>query len=335
MSNRRKRSIHSSDLSINPFSIAAKISKDISDNDGTSSAVQVKSDNSRKLKVPRLAKGSLAWDPNWPRTYPWVYRGEGDDASKYVFCRWCKEAGKNNSFTNGCEYFKKQALDRHVNTKDHKMVAAVRARSQTSLSTSFAIQAGTDQLKVMRNMRNMYFLIQHNVSTNTFENLCKLIEIQHNEKSGEFECGTHILNTSENVLPECDDDRAPYASYQNNVTARQFIESIGRVVEEEVLKELRSSGGWGIMIDESDTVSTEKTLAIISKHSREPGKPVYRFLGLISLTDSSANAIMAEIDRFVLAKNISYNDLNHVCTDGATTMTGNIYCSHCLEALLN
>ncbi|CAG8613681.1 3163_t:CDS:2, partial [Scutellospora calospora] len=140
---------------------------------------------------------------NWPKIYPWVYRGEGQ-LNKYIFCYWCKEASKNNNFSKGCRYFKKQSLDCHITTSDHEIVCAARMQSQATLYSSFAIQARNNQINIIKNMRNIYFLIQHNLSTNIFKSLYKLSKLQ-----------------------------PPYSSYQNNVTAREFIESIGYIIEQE------------------------------------------------------------------------------------------------------
>lgn len=58
------------------------------------------------------------------------------------------------------------------------------------------------------------------------------------------------------------------------------------------------------MIDESNTVTKEKTLAIVSKHIIS-NIPVYRFVGLIELKDCSANGIMKELNKFFEDKNLS------------------------------
>ncbi|CAG8698384.1 28572_t:CDS:2 [Racocetra persica] len=262
MSNHKTKPL---DLSINPFSIAAQLKTSANNGDDEVSTTSEEENN---------FQGPL---------------------NKYMFCLWCKEAGKNNNFTKGCEFLKKQSLDRHIITSDHQIVCAARIQSQVTLYSSFAVQAGTDQIKIMRNMRNIYFLIQHNLSTNIFEDLCKLSEIQRAENQNQFECGTEILNIFNNDF-SANDERAPYGSYQNNVSAHEFIKLIGHVIEQ--------------------------VLAIVSKHSIAPAKPLYRFLGLISLTNSTANTIIAKINRFVLAKNISYDKLMHICTDGASTMIG-------------
>ncbi|CAG8450994.1 11205_t:CDS:2 [Scutellospora calospora] len=202
------------DLSINLFSIAAQLKTSANNSDDEVSTTSEEENNSRQLKV---------------------HRGEGL-LNKYMFCLWCKEAGKNNNFTEGF-----------------------------TLYSSFAVQARTDQIKIMRNMCNIYFLIQHNLSTNIFEDLYKLSEIQRAENQNQFECGTEILNIFNNDF-SADDERAPYSSYQNNVSACEFIESIGRVIEQEIFQKLRNSDGWSIMIDENNTISTEKNLFILEHH---------------------------------------------------------------------
>ncbi|CAG8618526.1 6518_t:CDS:2 [Cetraspora pellucida] len=219
ISNRKPKSID-----INPFSIAAQLKE-----------------GSKMLIVNLLLKKV--------KTIPASLK-EGS-LTKFMFCHWCKEAGKNNNFTKGCEYFKKQYLDRHININDHWLVCAARIQSQITLHFSFAIQAGLIKLS-----------------------LYKLFEIQHGEDQNQFEC------------------------------------------------ELYKSNGWSLILDESNTVSAEKTLAIVSKHLIASAKPIYQFLGLILLTDSTANTIIAEINWFFQAKHISYDDLMHICTDGASTMIG-------------
>ena len=45
----------------------------------------------------------------------------------YCACEYCKDAGKNNAFTNGCLKFKKDALKKHVATVDHRVALAAKS----------------------------------------------------------------------------------------------------------------------------------------------------------------------------------------------------------------
>ncbi|CAG8813993.1 26316_t:CDS:1, partial [Gigaspora rosea] len=100
----------------------------------------------------------------------------------------------------------------------------------------------------------------------------------------------------------------------------EFIESIGHVIKQEMFQELCDTGGWSLMTDESNTISNEKTLAIVTKHSIALANTIYRFLGLVLLSDNTANTIVAEMNQFFKQKNILYDDLMHICMNGASTM---------------
>ncbi|CAG8755667.1 3404_t:CDS:2, partial [Racocetra persica] len=74
--------------------------------------------------------------------------------------------------------------------------------------------------------------LKHNLSTNIFESLYKLSEIQHVKNQSQFECSVDILNIFDNDFP-IDNEKVPYSNYQNNIAAREFIKSIGHVIEQE------------------------------------------------------------------------------------------------------
>jgi hypothetical protein len=58
-----------------------------------------------------------------------------------------------------------------------------------------------------------------------------------------------------------------YATYTNKVSGHELLLSLARPIEEAVVKEIRSSSCWSLLVDESNTVSTgEKNLALVSKH---------------------------------------------------------------------
>ncbi|CAG8791871.1 8098_t:CDS:1, partial [Racocetra persica] len=57
----------------------------------------------------------------------------------------------------------------------------------------------------------------------------------------QFECGIKTLNIFDNNQFANNDEQTPYSSYQNNISAHEFIESIGYVVEQETFQELYTS----------------------------------------------------------------------------------------------
>ncbi|CAG8776833.1 21534_t:CDS:2, partial [Gigaspora rosea] len=89
--------------------------------------------------------------------------------------------------------------------------------------------------------------------------------------------------------------RVEYGSYINNLAGKQFITVIARIIEEATLNELRSSKAWSLMIDE-----------------------IFQYLGIIKLHSASSNAILKDLDQFVLAKHLPLETLYHFGSDGAS-----------------
>ncbi|CAG8848079.1 7777_t:CDS:2, partial [Gigaspora margarita] len=111
----------------------------------------------------------------------------------------------------------------------------------------------------------MYWLVQHDIATNTITDLCNLINqpIQNAEEL-HIPSNVNILKNPSS-LQAIELSRNDYGSYNNNHARKDFIDAIGKVIEEEVCHEIRKSSVWSLMIDESNTVIKEKTLAILNK----------------------------------------------------------------------
>jgi hypothetical protein len=88
-----------------------------------------------------------------------------------------------------------------------------------------------------------------------------------------------------------------------------------------LIDEIKASGQWSILIDESTTITDEKHLVLVSKHIAN-NVPVLRYLGLIELDDCSANNITTQIKSFLNKKGLQIKDIAHFGSDGASVMTG-------------
>src|SRR5436305_78179 len=81
------------------------------------------------------------------------------------------------------------------------------------------------------------------------------------------------------------------------------------------------SNNWSVMIDETNSITDEKHLAIISRHISH-NVPVTRYLGIINLDELNAEAITSNLKNFILAKGLNVKNLLHFGSDGAVTLTG-------------
>ncbi|CAG8854412.1 6490_t:CDS:2, partial [Gigaspora margarita] len=215
----------------------------------------------------------------------------------------------NNIFTEGTEWFKEQYLIQHLNSKNHQKAQEIELHTQLTIHEK--------NLRIIQNMRNMYWLVENNIATFNIKDLCSLVEMQIQNKE-EYIISTSactirsvFLNTT--VL----DERCKYGSYSNNYAGRDFIEAIVRVIEESTIKELFKSLTWSIMIDKSTTITNHKNFAIVSKHLVN-NILCYRYLEIIQLTSGAANSITSELLHFFTAKNIPTKALYHMGSDGAS-----------------
>ncbi|CAG8645167.1 14057_t:CDS:2, partial [Dentiscutata heterogama] len=141
-----------------------------------------------------------------------------------------------------CDNFKEQSLKRHLNNKDHQKTLQTQSKEQLNI------------------------LIQHNIATNTITDLCSLID-QQIQNSQELHISSNInILKSPFALKDIELTRSNYSSYTNNHAERDFINAIGEVIEQKICYEIHNSSVWSLMIDESNMVTREKTLAIVSKY---------------------------------------------------------------------
>ena len=101
----------------------------------------------------------------------------------------------------------------------------------------------------------------------------------------------------------------------------EFLHAIATVIEESVLNEVCQSPFWSLLIDESNTITHDKTCAVVSKHMAG-NIPMLRYLGLIELLDTDANAIIRNLKNFFVAKMLNTDNLMHFGSDGASVMLG-------------
>ena len=75
------------------------------------------------------------------------------------------------------------------------------------------------------------------------------------------------------------------------------------------------------MIDETNSVTDEKHLAIVSRHISH-NVPVTRYLGMINLDELNAEAITLNLKNFISAKGLKIENLLHFGSDGVATLIG-------------
>ena len=163
-------------------------------------------------------------------------------------------------------------------------------------------QLGSSQALIIGCMRNIYYLTQHNIALNNYESLCELVtyQIQNQNQTGDKDFIQNLQPPSyQSYFSSSSSTSNNYATYKNPVARRELLFSIFIIIKENVITEVKKSSCWSLLIDESNTnIISEKTIALVSKHLVN-GEPIFRFLGIIQVTDASADGIMDVINLFI------------------------------------
>jgi hypothetical protein len=289
------------------------------DHSGQSSETPKRKPNSvtDEIKVNKKLKTAAAPKDSWRNIHDWLeYRDINEKV--FMFCTWCEKAGYSNQFAKGCSTYKKDLIDRHVKNKEHNLLEKARKRNQPNIIQSISQQINIDKEKIINQMKCVYFAAKNHLSLNLYPDLCNLV-LNSNKNTSQIQ--PHLLQLPPLSSLQPPVNTPPYGSYCTSKYARKFKEAIFYVIEKALIDEIKASGQWSILIDESTTITDEKHLVLVSKHIAN-NVPVLRYLGLIELDDCSANNITTQIKSFLNKKGLQIKDIAHFGSDGISVMTG-------------
>ncbi|XP_052268774.1 zinc finger protein 862-like [Dreissena polymorpha] len=108
--------------------------------------------------------------------------------------------------------------------------------------------------------------------------------------------------------------------YEHHESVRDMQDAIIEVVRRQLIDDIRQSGVFSVMCDESTDVSTEKTFIFYVRTPRADAK----FLEVTELNgdECTATNLCATIIRVLEMRNLSVDNIACITTDGASVMTG-------------
>src|SRR6266511_1536001 len=226
---------------------------------------------------------------DWFNRYTWL-ESEEINQETLIFCKLCRNRNGMSNFSKGTKSFRLDKIKAHSNSNEHK-------KSESILLVSDTEQSNGEKLSIISLMRNIYFCSKHNISLKKISTL-KPASLEKPSKS-----------------------KSKYGSYKNSIAGFDFLDSIASVIKNSLFDELNSSPYWSVMIDVANSVDDDKYLAIVGKCIAN-NMPIMRYLGLINLDSTVGENIYNQIISFCVSNEISYHQIIHFGSDGASNMTG-------------
>ncbi|KAK3091876.1 hypothetical protein FSP39_023354 [Pinctada imbricata] len=153
-------------------------------------------------------------------------------------------------------------------------------------------------------MMNIYYLAKRNEASSAIADLNKLL-LHHNlTKFNSIQKGSKLM-------------------YEHHESVREMQNAMAKVVQDDLLDDIKNSAVYSIIADESTDVSTEKTLMLYVRYIKN-GAPKVSFLEVVELAGDECNSenICNTILRVLEQRNLCVTNLSCITTDGASVMTG-------------
>jgi len=252
-----------------------------------------------------------AVDPKWFDDYPWL-ETESVNGNIILYCRICRNCNGTTAFAKGTSSLRLGRIKEHMKTKEHK-------KSEELLKPDTS-RISTEKLKIISLMRIIYCCSKNNIPLNTYPDLCKLTSLQI-ENNKELIISDKVSTLKPASLGKPSPSKSKYGNYNNHISGIDFLDSIAYTIKKSLFEELNSSVYWSIMIDETNSVDNDKYLAIVGKYIVN-NIPYMRYLGMVNLDSTDSENIFNQIKSFCTSKEISYHNIIHFGSDGASNMIG-------------
>ena len=113
------------------------------------------------------------------------------------------------------------------------------------------------------------------------------------------------------------------ATYTSPQIVAEFLEVIDGLVLEDVLGDMRGSGAFSTMVDESTDVSMLKQLVLYGR-AVVGGKLVTRFSKIVDIDDGKATTIVHAFTTYLESAELNISRLSSIDSDGVSVMMGRL-----------
>jgi hypothetical protein len=300
------------------FSNTTMCAIEISDDESNDSDKTISSEDLEDEQNTSNTKQTV--NPEWFKSYSWLGI-ETINNKTFLYCKLCRNRNGKTKLARGTpSSLKSTRIKEHLKTSEHKESEKLLEAEQLQSSSISISQLNTKKLTIISLMMNVYFCSKENIALNVYPKLCKLRSLQaKNEKGVVIDDRNYNLKPASIKKPSL--PKSIYGSYANDKSGFEFLESIVSVIQKELFEELNLSTYWSIMIDETNTITNNKYLAIVGKYIVN-NMPYMRYLGMVELESTDGENIFNHIRLFCNDYEISSQRIIHFGSDGASNMTG-------------
>ena len=268
-----------------------------------------KPERKRPKKNTHHRKTGIGLD--WAKQFKWLQEVRGTDGKLGMICKLCRNhgivprSGSKVWTTEPCFHVRLDKIKKHASSKMHKRALEAELHKATGgIPQAFSEALNIETKAAIGCCKCLYWLCKQEIShTTTYPQLLALAE---NLGCTYFKA----LNVGRN------------ATYTSPQIVNEFLEVIDDLVSEDILSDMKGSGAFSIMVDESTDVSVLKQLVLYGR-AVAGGKLKTHFLKIVDIEDGRATTIVDAITTYLCeSAELDIGRLSSFGSDGASVMTG-------------
>ena len=259
--------------------------------------------------------GGRSFKTSWLKLFPWCNYNPLRDIA---YCTDCREVGYSSEWATSKlpppSGWKLEYLKRHAGSLEHACVPA-RKRDRKEANVVFDRAQKAASRQIIGLFYNVHFLVKENVAILKAKKLHRLVDYQLSRfacASERAEASTSQEQAVGDLLPQ---------SHRSYSSSWEIIHALNSVVEDELLNELRQANFFSCLADESTDITINQQLSLYVRYTSQ-GKVNVRFLKLLFLQSTTADAIASSIVGFLQSVNVDLCRLVMFTSDGANVMLG-------------
>jgi hypothetical protein len=286
----------------------------------TLGAHRVEHDGARNADGRRFLK-------SWFSNYDWLEYSDADDSAYCLYCfvmsscelQCAQDAFVTRGFTSwgkvggkDCKLLKHNESHRHkVNFDKVKLFLRPELSVASSLVALSKQQQEDNKKRLNVTIDAVRFLINQNLAFRGHD------ESSHSDNRGNFLELTGLLFKYHDPIATAPGNN----SYSSPEVQKGICQAIHELVLEKIYDEVKSAK-FCLMIDETADESGKEQMTFVIRFVTESGHVVERFLGMITVPETSAATLYNATRRFLLSHRLQISQIRGQGYDGAANMKG-------------
>ncbi|MCO5609693.1 hypothetical protein L7F22_063925 [Adiantum nelumboides] len=256
--------------------------------------------NGEKDFESQKALRRLAWNPAWAGSKGAFEWAEFESVSARIFCKYCKQVKncRSESGKNGSINIQHSALTEHAGTRAHQDAHYMCGKNKVSIVDGIQKRQDMAMVSTKHLFAAAYHVAKEDLAFSKFTSTLDLLEVC---------CCPYLVRDL----------------YQNDKVCSSFICYTSEDVLIKILKRLKASRFYSIMIDESTDISCDQHMIVYASFI-EDSEPMTVFLGLLEVKEGTSYHLHECATFFLAEMQLERSNMICIGTDGASAMVGRL-----------